>query len=122
MLESYTTKYGVSSESYTWPAHKVDVDDHPEIDLIVYQSKSGWIAHDRLSGRSYGRIKAGVGWYGFGTKDEAVANFIIVTHHESSIVDEEPYDEDGVRKECIGCSLLHSMNCNELVCPRGVEF
>ena len=86
MQESYITKYGVSSESYTWPAHKVDVEDHPELDLIVYRSRSGWIAHDRLSGRSFGRVKAGVGWYGFSTAQEAVANFIMVTHNENADV------------------------------------
>lgn len=83
MLESYTTRYGISSESYTWPAHKVDVDDYPDVDLVVYRSKSGWIAHDRLSGRSFGRIKAGVGWYGFSTPEQAVENFIHILSQEN---------------------------------------
>ncbi len=85
MKESFTTRYGISSESYTWPAHKVDVEGHPEMDLIVYQSRSGWIVHDRLSGRSYGRIKAGVGWYGFSTPDEAVKAYIVEIFNESKI-------------------------------------
>jgi len=71
----FTKKYGISSETYTFPSHQITLDQFPEKkDLVVYNSKSGWIVSDNLN--SLGKREAGWGWYGFDTKEEAVNNFI----------------------------------------------
>jgi hypothetical protein len=73
---TFETKYGISSESYHWPANKVKIADLPNNDIVVYKTKSGWIVADKTTGSRMGKERAGIGWKGFATKEEAVQNYI----------------------------------------------
>jgi hypothetical protein len=70
--------YGVSSVPVKMKANEVKLKNYPDVDLIVYRAKSGWIAKDRKTGETIGKKRGGVGWYGFDTAEEAVINFIKV--------------------------------------------
>lgn len=72
----YVTKYGLSNQEYKWDSYKVKIDKYPEKDLIIYKTNSGWILRDNDVGASLGKERKGIGWVGFGSKEEAVNNYI----------------------------------------------
>jgi len=73
---TYETRYGVDITPYKWPARKVTIVEKPEKDVLVYQTKSGWIVKDNDTGRSLGKERRGVGWVGFDTPKQAVGNYM----------------------------------------------
>jgi len=67
-------KYGVDTTGHKFPAKQVTIYDNPSADVKVYKTKSGWIVY--ADGNSFGKERAGVGWIGFDTPEEAVESFI----------------------------------------------
>jgi hypothetical protein len=84
----YVTKYGLDSAEYKWDSYKVKLGKYPEKDLMVYQTKSGWNLRDNDAGATLGKERKGVGWVGFGTKEEAIDNYI--SKIKAEVVPEAP--------------------------------
>ncbi len=82
---NYNAYYGVSSVPIVWKAHEVKINQLPDRDVIVYRAKSGWIGHDRPSGETIGKQRAGIGWLGFDTAEESVENFILQNDRQKDL-------------------------------------
>ncbi len=78
-------KYFGDPYPHEFPGNEVTLTDHPDIDIVVYRGKSGWIILDQKTGATYGTKRAGIGWQGFDTNQEAVQSYI---DHELDSVQE----------------------------------
>lgn len=89
----YKKYYGFSSVPTTWHAHRVRFKEFPKVHAVVYRTKSGWLVSFVFDvntprgfmsvggsgvqiGNTAYRARAGVGGYGYGTKEEAIQAFI----------------------------------------------
>ncbi len=90
---SHKKYYGLSSVPTIWDTNKVNLPEYPDINIAVYQTKSGWLTSEviddegsrgwmssgasgeRLGNTAY-RERSGAGGYGYDTPDEAIRAYI----------------------------------------------
>mgnify|MGYP001218764280 CR=1 FL=1 len=91
---THSMTYGISSVPVTFKdAYNVKIKGKK--DVTVYGSHNGWIVYDKENSTAVGRRRAGVGWYGFKTRKEAVENYINISKNK----EQKPEEKTEEKKE-----------------------